>query len=122
MLAIFIIGVIDIKMIAIIPIIPPVFPISFVAPTTLSKLSENSLPTTGIKFETAAWVVFTAIESTDELIVPSNDSTPKNRVNSIPVHQIAAPENNFETLSILKFSDTLNIILKATDIYKAWYK
>ncbi|MNP83493.1 hypothetical protein D3C76_1824520 [compost metagenome] len=53
-LNIFIIGTSVTKIIVIIPRVPPTLLTICVAPTTVSKLSEKNLPTTGTKFDTAA--------------------------------------------------------------------
>ena len=76
-LAIFIIGTTATINTEIIPIVPPTLLITLVAPTTVSKLSEKNFPTTGTKLDTAACVVFTAKESTEEVRVVSSDNTPK---------------------------------------------
>jgi len=90
----------------------------FVAPTTVSKLSENNLPTTGTKFDTAADVVFIAKESTEDAIDVSSESTPRNTVSTTPINHIQLLENILLIFESPTFSFNPCIILNATDIVK----
>lgn len=80
----FIIGNIHIPTKTITPIIPTAFLSIALHPITVSTASDNILPTTGIRFDTAAFVVFAVIPSTVLLRVPSRDTIPINIVRVVP--------------------------------------
>ena len=68
-------------------------------PITVSTASPNILPTTGMKFETAALVVFAVIPSTVLLKLPSIDITPTNKVSTTPNVHTTVELKNFDSLS-----------------------
>lgn len=115
---IFITGMNITHIIAIIPTVPPTLLTIFVAPTTVSKLSEKNFPTTGTKFDTAAEVVFIARESTEDVIDVSSESTPRNIVSTTPIIQVDVLVNILPNFDKPIFVFKLFIILKATDILK----
>lgn len=115
---IFITGINITHMILIIPTAPPTLLTIFVAPTTVSKLSEKNLPTTGTKLDTAADVVFIANESTEDVIVVSNESIPRNNVNTTPIIHVELLVNILLILDNPIFEFKLCIILNATDILR----
>ena len=98
------------------PTIPSAFFRIELQPITVSTASPKILPTIGIKFDTAALVVFTVSASTPFVMLPSNVETPTNIVNTIPKHQITELLINFDSLSICTLSEMFDIIFKATDI------
>lgn len=115
---IFITGINITHIIAIIPTVPPTLLTIFVAPTTVSKLSEKNFPTTGTKFDTAADVVLIANESTEAVSDDSNESTPRNTVRTMPIIQVEVLVNILPSFDKPIFVFKLFIILKATDILK----
>lgn len=104
--------------IAIIPTVPPTLLTIFVAPTTVSKLSEKSFPTTGTKFDTTADVVFNAKESIDVVIDVSSESIPRNTVIITPIIHIELLENILLSFDNPTLLFKLFITLNATDIHK----
>lgn len=115
---IFITGINITPMILIIPIAPPTLLTIFVAPTTVSKLSEKNLPTTGTKLDTAADVVFIANESTEDVIVVSSESIPRNNVKTTPIIHVELLVNILLILDSPIFEFKLCIMLNATDILR----
>lgn len=69
-----------------------------------------------MKFDTAAFVVFTVKASTPFVMLPSKEDTPTNNVNAIPSAHTTELLKNFESLSIWIFDDTFDIMFNATDI------
>lgn len=104
--------------IATIPTVPPTLLTIFVAPTTVSKLSEKNLPTTGTKFDTAADVVFIAKESTEDDIEVSSERIPRNTVSITPIIHVDVLVNILLNLESPTLVFKLCIILNATDILK----
>ena len=85
-------------------------------PITVSTASPNILPTTGIKFETAALVVFAVIPSTVLLKLPSTEIIPTNKVSTTPNVHTTVELKNFDSLSTWILLDTFEIIANAVDI------
>lgn len=77
---------------------------------------RSIFPTTGIKLETAALVVFAVIPSTELLKLPSSETTPTKSVSTIPKIHIILDLKYFDNLSICTLSDILETIAKAVDI------
>lgn len=111
-----IIGEMHILIITTTPTIPTAFFSILLQLITVSSESPNILPTIGIKFDTAAFVVFTVSPSTPFVMLPSSEETPTNIVNAIPKHQTTELFINFGNLSICTLSEILDIILSAIDI------
>ena len=105
--------------IVIIPTIPPVFPMIFVAPTTVSKLLEKNFPTTGIKFEIAEPATSTVNESIELDKVVSSERIPKNKVRHIPTIHITHLLKNLDISENLKLSHIAEIIFNATDTVRS---
>lgn len=74
------------------------------------------MPTIGIKFETAAFVVLTVNASTPFVMLPSKDDTPTNTVSTIPKIHTTDVFMYFDNLLICTLSDILEIMFNATDI------
>lgn len=76
----------------------------------------KSFRTTGIKFVTAAFVVFAVSPSTDALNVPSKEITDVNIVKIIPKHQTIELLKNFAIPAICTLSEILDAMLSTQDI------
>ena len=96
----FIIGTIHIPITIITPTRPTAFFKTMPQPNTVSTLSDKIFPTTGIAELTIAFVVFAVIPSILLDIVPSNETTPTNIVNTIPNTHTIPDFKNFDKLSI----------------------
>ena len=82
----------------------------------MSTASPKILPTTGIKFDTAAFAVFAVIPSTLLVRLPSSDNIPTNKVNAIPNTHIVLVLKYLDNLFICTLSDTFEIIPSAVPI------
>ena len=108
----FIIGIIHIPIIIITPITPIAFFKTSPHPSTVSTESPNIFPTTGIRLDTAAFVVLAVIPSTLLVKVPSNEITPTNTVSIIPKNHTILDFMNLEIFSICILSDIFETIIK----------
>ncbi len=87
----------------------------------LSTESPKIFPTTGIKFEIAAFAVFAVIPSTELLNVPSMDNEQTKMVRTIPKIQTMEDFKNLDNRSICILSETLDMIPKCHGNEKYWY-
>ena len=94
------IGAIQILIMTNTPTIPTAFFKIRLHPRTVSTASPKIFPTTGIKLETAALVVFAVIPSTLLVRLPSNETTPTKIVRTIPKIQTMLDRKNLANLSI----------------------
>ena len=99
-----------------VPKIPTVFFNILLHPRTASILSPKILPTTGIKLDTAALVVFAVNPSTEEDKVPSKESIDVNIVRIIPNIHTIEDFRNLEIPSSCPFSKILEVIVKLIEI------
>lgn len=106
-------------------IITPITPTAFFKilpqPMMLSTESPKIFPTTGIKFEIAAFAVFAVIPSTELLNVPSMDNEQTKMVRIIPKIQTMEDFKNLDNRSICILSETLDMIPKCHGNKKQWY-
>ena len=98
------------------PTIPTAFFKIATQPITVSTASPKIFPTTGIKFDTAAFVVLAVIPSTVLLRLPSTEANPTNIVSTIPNIHTIDELKNLDNLSSCILSDTFETIAKAVEI------
>ena len=104
------IGKMTIPAMIITPITPTAFFKTLPQPMMLSTESPKIFPTTGIKFETAAFAVFAVIPSTELLSVPSIDNEQTKMVKTMPKIHTIEDFKNFDNRSICILSEMFEIM------------